>query len=106
LAKLKIKTELKDNGYGMKSLLSLAIYQNAPANPIHFQPVSKYLAALNLQAMSIDQSKPLSLDARSFVTIGTEKEGLIYKNPLPNDGMILSGSKIITDRFNLRVSLD
>ena len=50
--------------------------------------------------------KPLSLDARSFVTISTEKDGLIYKNPLPEDGMILSGSKIITDRFNLWGSLD
>ena len=48
----------------------------------------------------------LSLDAKSFITISAEKEGLIYKNLLPNDGMILSGSQIITDRFNLWGSLE
>ena len=48
----------------------------------------------------------LSLDAKSFITISAEKEGLIYKNLLPKDGMILSGSQIITDRFNLWTSLN
>lgn len=48
----------------------------------------------------------ISLNARNFISIRAEKEGLIYKNPLPKDGMILSGSKIITDRFNLWSSLE
>ncbi len=55
---------------------------------------------------SITENKPISINARSFLSISTEKDGLVYKHPLPEDGMELSGSKIITDRFNLWGSLD
>ena len=48
----------------------------------------------------------LKINANSFASIVKPGEGLIYKHPLPQDGMILSGSKEITDRFNLWQSLD
>lgn len=43
--------------------------------------------------------KPLTMSARSFINIRAEKEGLVYKSPLPEGGMVLSGSEIITDSF-------
>ena len=38
--------------------------------------------------------------------LGQKRKVLIYKNPLSENGMVISGSKIITDRFNLWGSLD
>lgn len=43
----------------------------------------------------------LKINANSFASIVKPGEGLIYKHPLPDNGMVLSGSEIITDRFNL-----
>ena len=65
----------------------------------------KFTGNEHSSASGTTNDKPLSLDARSFVRISTEKEGLIYKYPLPKDGMILSGSQIITEKFNLCPSL-
>ena len=55
---------------------------------------------------SESSDKPISINARSFLSIRSAGEGLIYKKPLPEGGMVLSGSEIITDRFNLWGSLD
>jgi reprolysin-like metallo-peptidase family M12B len=43
----------------------------------------------------------ISEDAKSLIGIINEKEGLVYKSPLPNSGMVLSGSQIVTDLFFL-----
>jgi len=48
---------------------------------------------------SLDES--IKMNAESFIYNRKEKEGLIYKRPLPENGVILSGSDNITDIFDL-----
>ena len=45
--------------------------------------------------------KLIKTTARTFMENNKKKEGLIYKNPLPDTGMVLSGSEIITDKFGI-----
>ena len=42
------------------------------------------------------------INAESFINNRKEKEGLIYKRPLPESGVILTGSDNITDIFDIR----
>ena len=44
-------------------------------------------------------NKPVINNADAFISIKGKKEGLIYKHPLPESGLVLSGTKIITDSF-------
>ncbi|WP_188369062.1 hypothetical protein [Muriicola marianensis] len=96
---------------GVNNPNSLLLLVNLNNNSYSFSTSTDMLRGLTFEGTEHDEDcskitdKKLSLAARSFISIRAKKEGLIYKKPLPQSGMTLTGSRDITDSFNLWPSL-
>ncbi|MCK5371627.1 MAG: hypothetical protein KAQ62_23855, partial [Cyclobacteriaceae bacterium] len=59
---------------------------------------SQFLGSSQSSECGRSSNEPIAKVAKSFLTDAKEKEGWIYKHPLPESGLILSGTTIITDQ--------
>ncbi|WP_445386428.1 hypothetical protein ACT6NV_06420 [Robiginitalea sp. IMCC44478] len=96
---------------GVNNPNSLLLLVNLNNNSYSFSTSTDMLRSLTFEGTEHDEDcgkitdRKLSMAARSFISIRAKKEGLIYKNPLPQKGTTLSGSRDITDSFDLWPSL-
>jgi len=67
-------------------------------------PGSQFIGESYSKECGYISNKPIERNASSFMGVNTKK-GVIYKHPLPEIGMKLSGSKIITNESSLTANL-
>jgi hypothetical protein len=96
---------------GVNNPNSFLLLVNMNNNSYSFSTSVDMLKNLTFEGIDHDEDcgkitdKKISMAARSFISIRAKKEGLIYKNPLPQSGRTLTGSRDITDSFDLWPSL-